>query len=215
MSHKVHPKIFRIKETADWDSRWLDKKRFSYNLEEDFRIREFLNKKLAKVGIEKIEIERSAGKLSVSLSTARPGLIFGRGGAGIEELKKEIITKILEKVAGKKPELRLEVKEVRNPWTSAALSAQFIAQQIEKRTPFRKVLKQALAKIMANKEVKGIRMGVAGRLDGAEIARKEVMRKGQLPRQTIRADIDYGIAQAHCTYGDIGIKVWIYKGEKF
>lgn len=215
MSHKVHPKIFRIRETADWDSRWLNKKRFSYNLEEDFRIREFLNKKLHKVGIEKIEIERSAGKLNVVLSSARPGLIFGRGGVGIEDLKKEIIAKILKKVAGKKPELRLEVKEVRNPWISATLSAQFIAQQIERRTPFRKVLKQALAKIIANKEVKGLRMGVAGRLDGAEIARKEVMRRGQLPRQTIRADIDYGIAQAHCTYGDIGIKVWIYKGEKF
>lgn len=215
MSHKVHPKIFRIRETADWDSRWLDKKRFADNLEEDFKIREFLNKKLCKVGIEKIEIERSAGKLNVVLSSARPGLIFGRGGAGIEDLKKEIIAKILKKVAGKKPELRLEVKEVRNPWISATLSAQFIAQQIERRTPFRKVLKQTLGKIMANKEVKGLRLGVAGRLDGAEIARKEVIRKGQLPRQTIRADIDYGVAQAHCTYGNIGIKVWIYKGEKF
>jgi small subunit ribosomal protein S3 len=215
MSHKVHPKIFRIRETADWDSRWLDRKRFADNLEEDYKIREFLNKKLAKVGIEKIEIERSPGKLNVSLSSARPGLIFGRGGAGIEEIKKEISQKILKKVTGKIPELRLEIKEVRNPWTSSTLSAQFIAQQIEKRTPFRKVLKQTLSKIMANKEVKGVRLGVAGRLDGAEIARKEVMKKGQMPRQTIRADIDYGTAQAHCTYGNIGIKVWIYKGEKF
>jgi len=121
----------------------------------------------------------------------------------------------LKEVNGKKPELRLEVKEIRNPWIFSTLCAQFIAQQIEKRTPFRKVLKQALAKIVANKEVKGVRMGVAGRLDGAEIARKEWMKKGQLPRQTIRADIDYGTAEAHCTYGNIGIKVWIYKGEKF
>jgi len=215
MSHKVHPKVFRIKETADWDSRWLDRKKFSDNLEEDFRIREFLNNKLAKVGIEKIEIERSPGKLNVMISSARPGLIFGRGGAGIEEIKKEIVKKILKKVGGKTSELRLEVKEVRNPWLSATLSSQFIAQQLEKRTPFRKVLKQALAKIMANKEAKGVRMGVAGRLNGAEIARKEVMKKGPLPRQTIRADIDYGTATAHCTYGNIGIKVWIYKGEKF
>jgi small subunit ribosomal protein S3 len=215
MSHKVHPKIFRIKETADWDSRWLDRKRFADNLEEDFLMREYLNKKLAKVGVEKIEIERSPGKLNVVISSARPGLIFGRGGAGIEEIKKEISQKILKKVAGKIPELRLEIKEVRNPWISSTLSGQFIAQQIEKRTPFRKVLKQALAKIMANREAKGVRMMVAGRLDGAEIARKEVMKKGQLPRQTIRADIDYGTATAHCTYGNIGIKVWIYKGEKF
>jgi small subunit ribosomal protein S3 len=215
MSHKVHPKVFRIRETADWDSRWLDKKRFSFNLEEDFKIREYLDKKLAKVGIEKIEIERSAGKLNVVISSSRPGLIFGRGGTGIEEIRKYIILKFLKTVAGKKPELRLEVKEVRNPWISATLSAQFIAQQIEKRTPFRKVLKQTLAKVMGNKEVKGIRMGISGRLDGAEIARREVIKKGQLPRQTIRANIDYGIARAHCTYGDIGIKVWIYKGEKF
>lgn len=215
MSHKVHPKVFRIKETADWDSRWLDRKRFADNLEEDYLMREYINKKLAKVGIERIEIERSPGKTSVVISSARPGLIFGRGGAGIEEIKKEITKTIFKKVAGKKPELRLEVKEVRNPWTSSTLSGQFIAQQLEKRTPFRKVLKQALAKIMANKEVKGVRMMVAGRLDGAEIARKEVMKKGQLPRQTIRADIDYGVATAHCTYGNIGIKVWIYKGEKF
>jgi small subunit ribosomal protein S3 len=215
MTHKVHPKVFRIRETADWDSRWLDRKRFSDNLEEDYKIREFVNEKLAKVGIEKIEIERSPGKLNVVISSARPGLIFGRGGAGIEDLKKEIVRKMLKVVAGKKPELRLEVKEVKNPWISSTLSGQFIAQQLEKRTPFRKVLKQTLAKIMANREVKGVRMGVAGRLDGAEIARKEVMKKGQMPRQTIRADIDYGTATAHCTYGNIGIKVWIYKGEKF
>src|SRR3972149_5307483 len=148
MSHKVHPKIFRIRETADWNSRWLDKKRFSYNLEEDYRIREFIDKKLAKVGIEKIEIERSLGKLNVIISTARPGLIFGRGGSGIEELKSEMGKKILKEVNGKKPELRLEVKEIRNPWIFSTLCAQFIAQQIEKRTPFRKVLKQALAKIV-------------------------------------------------------------------
>lgn len=215
MSHKVHPKIFRIRDSGDWDSRWLDKKRFSDNLEEDFRIREYLNKKLAKVGIEKIEIERFVGKVNLVISSSRPGLIFGRGGSGIEEIRKEIIKKILNKVAGKVPELRLEVREIRNPWVSATLSAQFIAQQLEKRMPFRKVLKQTLAKITANKEVKGVRLGVAGRLDGAEISRKEWIKKGRLPRQTIRADIDYGTAEAHCTYGLTGIKVWIYKGERF
>jgi small subunit ribosomal protein S3 len=215
MTHKVHPKVFRIKETADWDSRWLDRKHFSHNLEEDYLLREFIDKKLAKIGIEKIEIERAPGKVNVIISTARPGLIFGRGGAGIEDLKKEMIKKALKELAGKKPELKLEIREVRNPWLSSTLSAQFIAQQLERRTPFRKVLKQTLSKIMANREAKGVRLGVSGRLDGAEIARKEVQKKGQLPRQTIRADIDYGTAEAHCTYGNIGIKVWIYKGEKF
>lgn len=215
MSHKVHPKIFRIKELLDWDSRWLDKKRLPEYLEEDFRVREFITKKLAKVGVEKIEIERSTGKLNIIISSARPGLIFGRGGAGIEELKKAIEKKILKKIAGRLPEFKLEVKEVKNPWLSASLAAQYVAQQIEKRTRYRRVLKQALAKIMANKEIKGARVEVAGRLDGVEIARTEWLKQGRLPRQTIRADIDYGVAEAHCTYGTVGIKVWIYKGEKF
>lgn len=214
MSHKVHPKIFRIKDAASWDSRWLEKD-FPRYLEEDFRIRELIEKKLSRVGIEKIETERSGGKLLVIISTARPGLIFGRGGSGIEELKKEIEKKILKKTAGKNPEFKLEVREIRDPWASATLSAQSIAQQIEKRMPFRKVLKQTMAKITANRAIKGVRMEVAGRLDGSEIARTEWMRKGQLPRQTIRADIDFGKATAHCTYGAVGIKVWIYKGEKF
>jgi len=215
MTHKVHPKVFRIKEISNWDSRWLSKKRFPQSLEEDFKVREFLKKKLAKVGIEKIEIERSPGKLNVIISSARPGLIFGRGGAGIEEIKKEIEKKILKKIAGKIPELKLEVREIRNPWLSANLSAQYIAQQIEKRISYRRVLKQALAKITAHKEVKGVRAEVAGRLNGIEIARTEWLKKGQLPRQTIRADIDYGVARAYCTYGVVGVKVWIYKGEKF
>ena len=215
MSHKVHPKIFRIRNISDWDSRWLDKKRFADNLEEDFKIREFLNRKLAKASVEKIEIERSGGRLNIIVSSARPGLIFGRGGLGIEELRKEISVKILKNIAGRKPELKMEIKEIRNPWLSATLSAQYIAQQLEKRISYRRVLKQALSKIIANKEVRGARLGVAGRLDGNEIARKEWLKKGQLPRQTIRADIDYGTAEAHCTYCIIGIKVWIYKGEKF
>lgn len=215
MTHKVHPKVFRIRCLADWDSRWLEKKKYSQSLEEDYRIREFIMKKLEKIGIEKIEIERFAGKLAVIISTARPGLIFGRGGAGIEGLKKEIEKNILKKFGSKTTEFKIEIKEIRDPWSSSTLSAQNIAQQIEKRMPFRKVLKQAVAKIMAGREVKGVRLEVAGRLDGAEIARTEWMRKGQLPRQTIRADISYGTAEAHCTYGLVGIKVWIYKGEKF
>lgn len=215
MSHKVHPKIFRIRDMADWESRWLERKKFPQLLEEDFRIRELIDKKFSKVGIEKIETERSGGKLLVIISTARPGLIFGRGGAGIEELKKEIEKKIIKKAAVKSQEFKIEVREIRDPWGSATLSAQAIAQQIEKRMPFRKVLKQTMAKITGNRAVKGVRMEVAGRLDGSEIARTEWMRKGQLPRQTIRADIDYGTAVARCNYGAVGIKVWIYKGEKF
>ncbi len=214
MTHKVHPKIFRIKTTQGWNSRWLDRKKFSQYLEEDFKIREFLKKKIGKIGIEKIEIEKSPGKLNIIISSARPGLIIGRGGTAIEELKKELTT-ILNFDKESKRELKIEIQEIRNPWFSAALSAQWMAQQIEKRVRHKRVLKQALEKITAQREVKGARVEVAGRLNGVEIARTEFLKKGRLPRQTLRADIDYAQAQAFCTYGVVGIKVWIYKGEKF
>lgn len=216
MAHKVHPKIYRIKEIQDWETRGFYKNPALY-LEEDFKIREFLEKKLAGAWVEKIEIERFPGKLTVIISTARPGLVVGRGGGGIEELKKEL-DKILQKNQRKtkeKTELKIEVKEVKNPWLSASLVAQWMAQQIEKRLPYRRVLKQALDKILGNKEVQGARVEVAGRLDGAEIARKEFLQKGKLPRQTLRANIDYAQTEAFCTYGVVGVKVWIYKGEKF
>jgi small subunit ribosomal protein S3 len=213
MAHKVHPKAYRLKELSNWNSRWLDKKKLPQYLEEDFRIREILQKKIGKLGVEKIEIERFPGKITIIISSARPGLIIGRGGAGIEELKKELERKILK--TGPKKELKLEIKEIKDPWSSAALSAQWIASQIEKRVPHRRVLKQALDKIMATKGNKGARIEVAGRLGGAEIARREWLKKGRLPRQTLRADIDFAQDRAYCTYGVIGVKVWIYKGEKF
>ena len=221
MPHKVHPKAFRLKELADWDSRWLDKKKLPQYLKEDFRIREFLKKKLGRIGIEKIEIERFSGKINIIISSARPGLVIGRGGEGVEELKRELGKVIVkgkpssaEASAGKK-EIRIEIREVKNPWLSASLSAQYIAQQIEKRVRYRKVLKQSLDKIATQKGVEGCRVEVAGRLDGKEIARTEWLKKGKLPRQTLRADIDYSQDKALCTYGVVGVKVWIYKGEKF
>lgn len=244
MTHKVSPKIFRIRKITDWDSRGFYKEPAKY-LEEDFRIREFLGKKLGKIGIEKIEIERFPNKVNIIISSARPGLIIGRGGEGIEKLKKELIEKVLIKAAkfktiketGKtkakkgepsllqkfspkggaeeRKEVRIEIREIKNPWTSASLTAQWIAQQIEKRVYFRRVLKQSLSKITANKEVQGARVEIAGRLGGTEISRREWLKIGKLPRQTIRADIDYAKKEAFCTYGVIGIKVWIYKGEKF
>ena len=211
MGHEVHPKAFRIKEITDWDSRGFYKKKLPEYLEEDFKIREFLKKRIGKLGIEKIEIERFPGKIMVIISSARPGLIIGRGGEGIEELRKQLEKEL---VKGKK-EIKIEIREVKNPWASASLAAQWVAQQIEKRTPFRRVLKQAIDKIMVTKGVEGCRVEVAGRLGGVEIARTEWLKRGRLPRQTIRADIDYAKAEALCTYGLIGIKVWIYKGEKF
>lgn len=217
MSHRVHPKVFRIREVADWDSRWLAKKNFPKLLEEDFKIRNFLKERLLQIGLGRIEIERFPGKVIIIIETARPGLIIGRGGEGVEELKRTLEKKILthSEKGIKKQELKIEIKEIRDPWSRASLASQWIAQQLEKRVHHRRVLKQSLSKIIVNREVKGARVEIAGRLDGGEIARRAWLKKGRLPRQTLRADIDYATCEAHCAYGVIGIKVWIYKGEKF
>jgi small subunit ribosomal protein S3 len=214
MAHRVHPKAYRLMGATDWDSRWLTKKSLSRYLEEDFKIRSFLEEKLKDCSVKNIEIERFPGKLNIIINTARPGLVIGRGGSGAEELKKAIEKKISLK-KDEKREIRIEIREVKNPWAEAHLAAQWIAQQLEKRVHFRRVIKQSLDKIMTNKEVKGARVEVAGRLGGSEIARREWLKKGRLPRQTLRADIDYAQAEAFCSYGVIGVKVWIYKGEKF
>lgn len=217
MSHQVHPKVFRLREAGDWTSRWISKKNTPQLLEQDYRIREYLLKRLKDMAVEGIEIERFVGKTVIIINSSRPGLIIGRGGAGVEEIRNDIV-KLIEKLTKKKQgkgEIRLEVKEIKNPWTSAVLSGQWIAQQLEQRKPYRRIIKQALQKIMANKEIKGARIDVAGRLGGADIARRETLREGRLPLQTIRSDIDYGLVEARTTYGAIGVKVWLYKGEKF
>jgi len=214
MTHKVHPKIYRTKEVNDWSSRGFYKD-FKKTLEEDFKIREFLKEKLGKIGIEKIEIERLSNRTNIIISTAKPGLVIGRGGEGVENLRKELEKKLKINNGDRKNSIRIEIREVKNPWASAILSAQWISQQLEKRVPYKKVIKQALSKIEASREVKGARIEVAGRLDGNEIARRDWLSIGRLPRQTIRADIDYARAEAYCTYGVIGVKVWLYKGEKF
>jgi len=219
MAHKVHPKSFRIKDSSGWYSRGYYEKRFPELLEEDFRIREFLHKRLAGIGIEEVQIERFPGKMSVVISCVRPGLIIGRQGQGIEDLRKKLeklISRSRSESNNKKKgiDLRVEIREITNPWASAAYIGQNIAAQIEKRMPYLKVLKQSIEKAMGSKDVQGIRIQVAGRLNGVEIARTAWLSKGRMPRQTIRADIDYALNEAHCTYGVIGIKVWIFKGEK-
>jgi len=215
MSHNVHPKSFRLKEISDWDSRWFSQKKTPQYLEEDFKIREFLTKKFKDASIDKIEIERSPNRINVVINSSRPGLIIGRGGQQVEELKEYFQKKILRKTLNERQVLKIEVKAIRNPWLSAPLVAQWIAQRIEKRMPFRRVLKQSLSMVSGYKEAKGVRVQVSGRLNGVSISRREWLLKGQLPRQTIRADIDYGFQEAFCSYGTIGVKVWIYKGEKF
>ncbi len=215
MSHKVHPKIYRTKETNDWDSKGFYNKKYPNYLEEDFNIRKFLTSKLDKMGVEKIEIKRFSEKVSIVIFSARPGLIIGRGGEGVEKLRKEMKKIIDKKGESAKKDVNIEIREIRNPWLSASLSGQWVAQQLERRVPHKRVLKQALDKIMTNKEIQGARIEVSGRLDGVEIARREWVKKGKLPRQTIRSDIDYSKNIAKCSYGVIGIKTWIYKGEKF
>jgi len=214
MSHKVHPKSFRIRNIEDWSSRGYYQKNLPQYLEEDFEIRKFLTEKLKKMGVEKIEIERFPKKTNILIYSARPGLIIGRGGEGIEKVKKGLI-KMISKKSFITEGVGIEIKEVKNPWVSAVLSVDWATQQLERRVRHKRVIKQGIEKITSNKEVLGARIELSGRLNGVEIARREWSQKGRLPRQTIRADIDYHRGFARCSYGAIGVKVWIYKGDKF
>lgn len=208
MGHRVQPKGFRLREAKDWHSRGFYGRKPAKYLEQDFRIRKFLKEKLKEAEIEKIEIERFPALVKTIIFTGRPGLVIGRRGESVSVLKKEL-DKLIPEIKG----LKIEIQSVKNVWASAELIAQWIARQIEKRVSFRRVLKQALAKIMVNKEVKGARVQVAGRLNGVEMARTEWLKEGKLKRQTLRSKIDYAQVEAYCTYGVIGVKVWIYKGE--
>jgi len=203
----------RLGYIAGWRSRWLAKKDFRKLLKQDVVIRGFLEKKLRGMAVDSIEIERTPGTVTVIIRTARPGLIIGRGGGGIENLRKEVLSR-LPKTA-EKAELKLQVEEFRSPEASAHVMAESIAEQLERRMPYRRVFKQALDKMLANKEIKGAKVQIAGRVGGAEISRREWMKKGSLPLQTLRANIDYAMANAYTTYGVIGVKVWLYKGEVF
>ncbi len=218
MSHRVHPKIYRIQDLKDWNSRGFYGKKMPQYLKEDYIIKNFLKEKLSEAGVENIEIERSKDDVKIIINTSRPGLVIGRGGEMVEKIKKELankLTKAKKKDEDKSlPRMKIEIKEVRNPWISASLVAQWMAEQIEKRTPFRQVLKRSLNKVEPNKEVKGVRIEVSGRLNGLDISRTEWVKSGRVPRQTLRADIDYAFEEAYCRYGTIGIKVWIYKGER-
>lgn len=223
MSHKTHPKLFRIRGIEDFNARGFYGRKMPQYLREDFLIKDMLRKKLSQGLVANIVIDRSVNKLHVSIETAKPGFIIGRSGEGVEYLKKLIegnLAKTTRKdnLSGKekiKRDIKIEIKEIKNPWTSAALVAQMAAQQIEKRMPFRQVLKKSMERVMQNKEIKGVKMEVSGRLNGIEISRKEWLKQGRMPLGTLRADIDYAQTEAFCSYGAIGVKVWIYKGDKF
>lgn len=215
MSQRTHPRIKRITTTTDWASKGFYDRKYPEYLQEDHLIREYMEKKLVGVGINEIEIRRSPSELSVVIHSARPGIVIGRGGEGVKMLKEELEKLLIKRGSGDDRKIRIEVKEVKDPWSSARIAAQEMAIQLEKRIPYRRVIKQAMSKITANRNVKGARIEVAGRLNGAEISRTEHISEGNLPRETLRADLDYAFEEAYCKFGTIGIKVSIYKGEKF
>ncbi len=210
MAQKIRPDSYRLGITKGWDTKWLSTKNMAAWLEEDEKVRDVIMKKIGQAGVAKIEIERLSDRYKISIKASRPGLIIGRGGKGIEELSKAI-----EKVLKAKTNLSLNVEELKRTELSAQVAAQNMAWDIEKRTPFRRVMKKSLESFFQHREVQGAKVQIAGRLNGSEIARTEWLAKGKLPLSTLRANIDYGEATAFCTYGAIGIKVWVYKGEIF
>lgn len=210
MGQKVHPKIFRIGELYSWDSKWFSRRDYAKFLQQDILIKKFLKQELKDAAIAQVEIERSATATTIIIYSAKPGIIIGRGGQGVEELKKKIKKKFLDP----KTSLNINIQEVANPNISAELVAQSIIADLEKRVPYRRSMKQAIARVEKT-EAKGVKVVVAGRLNGAEIARSETLATGSLPLHTLRADIDYARGIAQTTYGTIGVKVWIYKGEVF
>lgn len=217
MSHSVHPYSHRLGVIRDWKSRWFSlNKGYRTALKTDLIIREFLVKELRSFYLADVHIERNRKTLRIVIKTSRPGMIIGRSADGVQKLNQKILNLLKKRgvdLVGQ--ELKLDIEEVKNPESNASIVAMMVAEGLEKRLPFRRVLKQTLEKVLANKEVKGAKIKLAGRLGGAEMARQEDLKKGQIPLQTLRADIDYAREKAHMTYGDIGIKVWIYKGQIF
>ena len=206
MGQKVNPHGLRVGVIKDWESRWFaDDDNFSDNLVEDYKIREFLKKKLYHAGISKIEIERSADRVKVLVYTAKPGVVIGKGGAEIEKLKGELAKYSTKKVL-------VDIKEVKRPDSDAQLVVENIAQQLENRISFRRAMKSCMGRAM-KAGAKGIKTSCSGRLGGADMARTEFYSEGNIPLQTLRADIDYGFAEANTTYGKIGVKTWVYHGE--
>jgi small subunit ribosomal protein S3 len=205
VGQKVHPKGFRLGITENWDSRWFAKREYAELLHEDIKIRNFLKKRLYHAGVSKIDIERAANKAKINIHTARPGIVIGKKGAEIEKLKQEL-AKLTRK------ETFINIHEVRRPDVDAQLVSENVALQLERRVAFRRAMKEALARAM-RVGAQGVRIQSAGRLGGSEIARTEWYREGRVPLHTLRADVNYGFAEAHTTHGLIGVRVWIFRGE--
>ena len=213
MGQKVNPHGLRVGVIKDWDSKWYAEADFADNLVEDYQIRKFLKKRLYSAGVSKIEVERAADRVKIVIYTAKPGVVIGKGGAEIEKLKAEVQKQLgKDKASGRDKKLFIDIKEIKRAEKDAQLVAESIAQQLENRVSFRRAMKSTMGRSM-KAGVKGIKTAVAGRLGGADMARTEFYSEGTIPLQTLRADIDYGFAEADTTYGKLGVKVWIYKGE--
>jgi len=216
MTHVVHPYVHRIGIIRDWKSRWFgDKKKYKEFLKSDVLLREFLEKKLKDFYVSSIEMERDDKSLKIILKTSRPGMIIGRNGDGSKKLKEDISKFIHKKKLLGAEEIKIDIEEIRSPESNAGVVAAMVREGLEKRFPFRRVVKQTIDKVIANRDVKGAKIIISGRLGGAEMARKEEVKKGRIPLQTFRSDIDFVSEKAILPYGSIGIKVWIYKGEVF
>ncbi len=212
MGKKVNPTGLRLGITTTWKSRWFSKKEYTQKLREDIEMRELVMKGWKNAAIADVEVERSASTIKLIIKTSRPGDLIGRGGTGIGDISNAIKKRFF---AGKKVDLKIEAQEIRQFEENASLVAQNVAEQLEKRVPFRRILKSMLDQVEKNRNVKGVKIEVSGRLGGAEMSRREWLSRGTVPLHTLRADVDFSKATAFTTYGAIGVKVWIYKGEVF
>lgn len=217
MTHTVHPYAHRLGVIRDWKSRWFasNPKQYRENVMIDAAIRRFLKKRLRGMYVTSVEIERTRQAIRILIKTSRPGLVIGRGGEGSQKLQKEIVTVMRTVKGAPLLPVKIDIEEVRSPESQAPVVAYMVAEGLEKRQTFRRVLKQTVEKVMANRDVQGVRIAISGRLGGAEMSRQEEIKKGRVPLQTIRADIDFAKEQAYLPYGVIGVKVWIYRGEIF
>lgn len=210
MGHKVHPKIHRTPVLYPWDSRWFSTKNYAEFAEQDLAIRNYLAKKCKDALVDAMSVERGPKQVTITILAAKPGYIIGRSGAGLDEIRKYIETRILKMQS----KVKLNVREVRSPALSASVVGQTVVSDIERRIPFRRVMKQTIERVM-KAGAKGVKIMMAGRLNGVEIARTEVLSDGKVPLITLRSDVDYAFTEAHTMYGKIGVKVWIYHGEVF
>jgi small subunit ribosomal protein S3 len=216
MTHVVHPYAQRLGILRDWKSRWFgSREQYREYLKSDVLLREFLEKKLRKFYISSVEMERSEKLLRIIIKTSRAGMIIGRSGEGALKLKNEVSSFLDKNKLSKPKELKIDIEEIRYPETDAAIVGMMVAEGLEKRLPFKRVLKTTVEKVSANRDVKGVKISLSGRLGGAEMARRESLKKGRIPLQTLRADVDFTREKAHLPYGIVGIKVWIYRGEIF